>query len=124
MGVIMVCQFTVSPVYAASSVKTTLVGISCKASVAYSRTPSGDCNGITATTTFGASGTLYTTAKVYYKYAGNKFSSTTSNNVISGVSSVTAYNDDVGNVYGGKGTHKVKFSGYTWETSTTIGTTW
>lgn len=124
MSAIVVCQLMVSPVYATTSVKTRLAGISCSASVAYSRTPAGDCNGIIASTTFAASGTLKTTATVCYKSGTKKYTKTSSNSVISGASSATAYNNDVGNVYGGKGTHSVKFSGYTWETSTKIGTTW
>lgn len=121
---IIACQFMVSPVYAASSETGTLDGHTCRGTVVYSRTSSGDCNGVTASTTFSVGGSLKATATVYYKYGGIKYTSSVSDGASGLGVSATAKTNDIGTVYGGKGVHHVTYGAYSWDTTTTIGTTW
>lgn len=103
----------------------TLEGMTCGARVEYVYTSAGIANGVKAVTTFGSGGKLTATTTVYYKKSGTKYTKTVSNTTSGGGAYATAYNNDTGNVYGGKGVHKVVYGDYTWSPSaTTIGTTW
>lgn len=114
-----------TPIFAASNVNGTINGVSCSGRIEYAKTPAGTVNGARAVTTFGPAGTITATATVYYKVGTKKYSKTSSNSSSMGGVSAVANTNDIGNVYGGKGTHKVVFGAYTWKpSSTTIGTTW
>lgn len=111
--------------FAASSRRGELSGISCNGRIEYVYTPAGTANGAIAITTFGAGGSLRAKSTVYYKRNGTKYTKTSSDCSSGGGVSAIAYTNDNGNVYGGKGIHKVIFGEYTWSPSaTTIGTTW
>lgn len=111
--------------FAASSKSGKLRGITCNGRVEFVYTPAGTANGVSAITTFGAGGTLTAKATVYYKKNGKRFTRTSSDCSAGGGVSAIAYTNDDGNVYGGKGIHKVVFGAYTWAPSATqIGTTW
>lgn len=113
-------------VSAASSTSGTLNGVSCSGSVYYVQNAGGVTDGVAATTSFGGGGTIKATAWVYYKVNGTskdpKSSTTTSSG---GGTLAIVRTNDLGTVYGGKGTHYVKFGDYIWSpVDTTIGVTW
>lgn len=111
--------------YAASSVSGSINGVSCSGRISYATTPAGVPNGVRATTTCGANGTVKARATVYFKKKGKKNSITTAITSSIGGVSITANTNDVGNVYGGKGYHYAQYKSGTWQPSNTIiGTTW
>lgn len=114
-----------TPAYAASSISGTINGISCSGSVKYVKTPAGVVNGVRANTYSGGGGGVNVTAIVYYKVGSNKRHATASNTGTAGNIAATAYTNDIGNVYGGRGIHTVRCGACTWGPETTsIGTTW
>lgn len=122
---VMIGTAATTPVQAASNVSGNINGTNCYGSISYVFAPGGACNGVLAKTTYGqGGGTLSVTAKVFYQTKSGKKTSSASNYASGSGTSAIARNNDNGNVYGGKGTHKVSAGAYTWEKNTQIGTTW
>ena len=114
-----------TPAYAASSISGKVNGVSCSGSVKYVKTPTGVVNGVRANTYSGGAGSVDVSAIVYYKCMGVKCKHEEKNTGTAGAVSATAYTNDSGNVYGGKGKHTVRCGLGTWgEAITSIGTTW
>lgn len=112
--------------FAASQQTGYINGIACTATLAYVYAPGGAANGVRASTAFGPIATsIYAKATVYYKVNGVKYKNSASNTATQGGVSATAYNNDVGNVYGGKGYHVIRYSTFSpWYANTSIGETW
>ena len=126
VSAMLVSSVGAAPVFAASSISGTLNGISCSGSVYYVKNSGGVADGVGASTSFGAgNATIKATAKLYYKVNGTKRVKTLTSTSSGGGTSATVRTNDEGTVYGGKGTHYVKFGDYAWNPSdTTIGVTW
>jgi hypothetical protein len=121
----MVSSLSATTVFAKSTEKGNLNGVACSGSIAYVKTPAGVPNGVKATTAFGPSAkTIKATAVVCYKSGNNKKYIIAKNSDCQGATSATASTNDVGNVYGGRGHHYIKFGAYSWEEDTYIGTVW
>lgn len=125
LSTVMIGAVATTPVQAASNVSGNINGTNCYGSISYVFAPGGASNGVIAKTTYGqGGGTVSVTANVYYQSGGKKYTSSASNYASGSGTSAIARNNDNGNVYGGKGTHKVHAGAYTWEKNTQIGTTW
>lgn len=125
LSVVMLGTIATTPVSASSNYVTgNMGGNTCSGNVVYAYAPGGACNGVTAKTVFNTGGTIQVKATVCYKSNGKQKTNTVSNSASGGAATVTAHNNDLGNVYGGKGWHYVKSGAYTWRDTTSIGTTW